>query len=61
VNLENDLPFESLSEPLFSPPMGRDWNLLWSSDSIRYGGSGRLLRESSGNWRIPAEIAVLLG
>jgi maltooligosyltrehalose trehalohydrolase len=40
VNLGRDLLLHSPNEPLLAPPPGRRWQLLWSSESPQYGGSG---------------------
>jgi maltooligosyltrehalose trehalohydrolase len=40
VNLGPDLRLTPCPEPLLAPPEGRRWELLWSSEDTRYGGSG---------------------
>jgi maltooligosyltrehalose trehalohydrolase len=40
VNLDRDLDFTPVHEPLLGPPDGARWRLSWSSESPRYGGQG---------------------
>src|SRR6185503_11438165 len=40
VNLDADLHLEVAAEPLLAPPLGKLWQLAWSSDHPRYGGTG---------------------
>jgi maltooligosyltrehalose trehalohydrolase len=48
------------SEPLLAA--GEPWQVLFSSEDPRYGGSGTLpIEPAVGPWRLPAECAVLLG
>jgi maltooligosyltrehalose trehalohydrolase len=59
VNLGPDLALESAPEPLIAPPPGRAWTSAWTSEDPRYGGRGAPpVRE--GDWRLPAECAVVL-
>ncbi len=60
VNLGRDLQLDPAPEPLLAPPAGRRWGLLWSSEDVRYGGSGTPEVESDGGWLIPGEAAVAL-
>jgi maltooligosyltrehalose trehalohydrolase len=60
VNLGCDLDLTPAPEPLIAPP-GRDgWSLVWSSESVCYGGSGTPPINSESEWKIPGEAAVLL-
>jgi maltooligosyltrehalose trehalohydrolase len=64
VNLDQQLLFDSIPEPLIAPPRGKDWRLLWSSEDARYGGHGVILPVEAGGrgrWNIAAQSAVLLG
>lgn len=48
--------------PLLAPPSGCEWMVLWSSEELRYGGSGASPPESrDGRWKIAGETAFLLG
>jgi maltooligosyltrehalose trehalohydrolase len=61
VNLGRDLHLRPAPEPLLAPPPDRRWALLWSSESVRYGGISTPPVDAEGDgWRIPAYAAVLL-
>ena len=58
VNLGRDVNLQPLAEPLLAPPP-HGWQLLWSSESPKYGGAG------SGNlnltaWTVPGHSAAVL-
>jgi len=48
------------SEPLLAPPAGYRWEMLWMSESPRYGGTGATAVASEEQWFLPAESAVAL-
>jgi maltooligosyltrehalose trehalohydrolase len=60
VNLGRDLTLGSMAEPLLAPPLGARWQLLWSSEAIRYGGSGTPDLDPAEAWRLPGHAAVVL-
>ena len=60
VNLGCDLHLVPIAEPLLAPPGPDGWSLVWSSESVLYGGSGTPPLNSDAEWRIPGEAAVLL-
>jgi maltooligosyltrehalose trehalohydrolase len=68
VNLGVDLHLNVVPFPLLAPPADNTWNLLWSSEEPKYGGSGTPPPESHGepwrtpgeSWRIPGRSAVVL-
>lgn len=60
VNLGRDLHFNPAPEPLLAPPEGMLWEILWSSEDLRYGGGGTAPLDTEENWRIPGEAAVVL-
>jgi maltooligosyltrehalose trehalohydrolase len=60
VNFGSDLWLEPAPEPLMAPVENRGWRILWSSESPDYGGRGTSALETSANWIIPGESAVLL-
>jgi maltooligosyltrehalose trehalohydrolase len=60
INLGCDLNLVSVPEPLLAPPGPDGWSLVWSSESVSYGGSGMPPLNSESEWRIPGEAAVLL-
>jgi len=60
INFGPDLDLTPLPEPLMAAPGLAGWSLLWSSESIAYGGNGTPPLNSESEWRIPGEAAVLL-
>jgi maltooligosyltrehalose trehalohydrolase len=63
INLDRELPLSAPAEPLLAPPYGATWQLLWSSEDPRYGGYGVAMPVADaglGEWRLPAQSAVLL-
>ena len=60
LNIGADLDLRPAPEPLLAAPASSEWSLIWSSESVVYGGQGTppLWRDS--RWRIPGETAVLL-
>ena len=58
VNLGADLRLDPAPEPLLAPPEGAQWELLWSSESVTYGGCGATPPDADGGWRIPGHAAV---
>jgi maltooligosyltrehalose trehalohydrolase len=60
VNLGRDVHLDVIPEPLLAPPAKRNWELLWSSESPDYGGTGTPPVESDGKWCVPAQAAILM-
>jgi maltooligosyltrehalose trehalohydrolase len=60
VNLGRDLSLSPVNEPLLAPPRGRRWEMIWSSESPAYGGSGTPPLETAEGWRIPGHAAFVL-
>jgi len=60
VNLGRDLPLDPAPEPLLAPPEGKGWDVHWSSEDPRYGGSGTVPPETEEGWRVRGEAAVVL-
>jgi maltooligosyltrehalose trehalohydrolase len=60
VNLGRDLHLNAAPEPLLAPPENRRWEILWSSENRRYGGTGAPAVETSEGWEIPGHAAVVL-
>ena len=60
VNLGLDLHLCIAPEPLLAPPERKSWDILWSSESPKYGGAGTAALETEDGWRIPGHAAVVL-
>jgi maltooligosyltrehalose trehalohydrolase len=48
------------SEPLLAPPLGYRWEMLWTSDFIRYGGAGTTISAGLEQWVLPTESTAAL-
>jgi maltooligosyltrehalose trehalohydrolase len=63
VNIDQELCFSVMPEPLLAPSSGSDWNLVWSSEDVRYGGHGVAHPNEKGRkgvWRVQGRCAVLM-
>ena len=60
VNLGESHVLKPAPEPLLAPPSGYNWELLWTSESPRYDGSGSSPATTPEQWFLPAESAVAL-
>jgi maltooligosyltrehalose trehalohydrolase len=60
LNLGADLGLSPIPEPLLAPPRGLRWRLLWSSETIAYGGNGVPPLATDDNWLLPGESAMVL-
>ena len=60
VNLGRDLHLNSAPEPLLAPPDGGQWSAIWSSEDLRYGGSGTPKMPESGGWQICGHSALVM-
>ena len=60
VNLGVELRLQIAPEPLLAPVADRSWQLLWSSDDWRYGGSGTAAPETATGWVLPPESLLVL-
>jgi maltooligosyltrehalose trehalohydrolase len=63
INLDQELCFSVMPEPLLAPPSGWDWTLMWSSEDVRYGGHGIANPNEHGRkgvWRLQGRCAVLM-
>ena len=61
INLGMDLDLEPVPEPLLAPLTGLRWEVLWSSEDPRYGGSGAPPPEDEeGCWRLTGQSATVL-
>ena len=60
VNFGENRELDPIPEPLLAPPLGWEWEILLSSESARYGGSGTAAVATQDNWTLPAEATVAL-
>jgi maltooligosyltrehalose trehalohydrolase len=60
VNLGGDLHLDPAPEPLLAPPADCTWEVLWSSESVHYGGQGIGPIYGEASWYIPAHAAIVL-
>src|SRR6266511_1225629 len=60
VNLGERRALAPVPEPLLAPPLGLEWETLWSSESTRYGGPGVVTVATQDSWILPAEATVAL-
>jgi maltooligosyltrehalose trehalohydrolase len=60
VNFGNLHKLEVIPEPLVAPPLGFEWETLWTTESPRYGGPGDVTLATQEQWILPAEAAVAL-
>src|SRR6184192_1830410 len=60
VNFGESRDLNPIPEPLLAPPLGFEWETLWSSESARYGGSGTATVATQDNWKLPAEATIAL-
>jgi len=60
VNLGKRQVLHPVSEPLIAPPSSHRWEVVWTSESARYGGSGAPITATKEQWVLPAEATVAL-
>jgi maltooligosyltrehalose trehalohydrolase len=60
VNLGTDLVTGSFAEPLVAAPAGHAWRMRWSSEDVRYGGTGAYDIVTADGWRVPGQSATVL-
>lgn len=60
VNMGLDLRDRAMPEPLLAPPAQRRWEMIWSSESVCYGGSGATDPHPAQGWMLPGHCAMLL-
>jgi maltooligosyltrehalose trehalohydrolase len=59
VNLGSREDLTPAPEPLLAPPPGCEWEILWTSESQRYGGPGAVDIATDEKWILPAESALV--
>ena len=57
VNLGSREELTPVPEPLLAPPSDRKWEIIWTSESQRYGGPGAGSIDTDEKWVLPAESA----
>jgi maltooligosyltrehalose trehalohydrolase len=61
VNLQQDLVLDPAPEPLLAPLLDECWEIIWSSEEPKYGGSGTYRPvDDEQRWRIPGNSAMLM-
>jgi maltooligosyltrehalose trehalohydrolase len=60
VNLGREIHLRPAPEPLLAPPAGARWEKVWSSEEVRYGGSGLAPLRETGSWNISGHCAVVM-
>lgn len=59
-NLGSDLHLLPQPEPLLAPPEGKVWEVIWSSEHYRYGGSGVMTLSREKEWVSPGQSTSVL-
>jgi maltooligosyltrehalose trehalohydrolase len=60
VNLGSELDLSPAPEPLLAPPSGASWQVLLSSEDVKYGGCGYVNPHHEGMWRLSPRAASVL-
>jgi maltooligosyltrehalose trehalohydrolase len=60
INLGRDEHLDPAPEPLLAPQADSRWTVVWSSEDPKYGGYGTYPPESTDNWRLPGNSAIVL-
>jgi maltooligosyltrehalose trehalohydrolase len=60
VNLGKQQKLDPVPEPLLAPPLGFEWEVIWSSESSKYGGNGEVTVATPDGWALPGEASVAL-
>ena len=60
VNLGNHFVFSPAPEPLLAPPDKHQWQTLWTTDAVKYGGIGPRTIVHDNGWTLFAEETVAL-
>jgi maltooligosyltrehalose trehalohydrolase len=61
LNMGTDLVLNPVPEPLLAPPKDSEWELIWSSEDPRYGGTGTAKIETEDGWFIPGQAVIVMG
>jgi maltooligosyltrehalose trehalohydrolase len=60
VNMGSELELTPAPEPLLAPPSGASWQVLLSSEEVKYGGLGYVNPHHDGIWRLSPRTASVL-
>lgn len=60
INLGINFWLKPAPEPLLAPPLGHDWDLLWSSSAPEYGGTGVITWNNQENWHLNEQSLIVL-
>ncbi len=60
INFGVDFNLTPAPDPLLAPPAGTKWEILWSSESYRYGGGGTPPLTPNSSWKLLGHAAVVL-
>lgn len=60
VNFGKQRQLEPVSEPLLAPPEGMQWETLFTTESVKYGGPGAVDTSTDQGWLLPEESTVAL-
>jgi maltooligosyltrehalose trehalohydrolase len=60
VNFGERQILHPVSEPLLAPPLRHRWEILWTSESPRYGGAGTAVTATEEQWSLSAESAAAM-
>jgi maltooligosyltrehalose trehalohydrolase len=58
-NFGRDFSWRPVAEPLIAAPAGCRWQVYWSSEDPRYGGSGTGILDTK-EWSVPGHAAIVL-
>ena len=60
INLGRELHLAPVPEPMLAPPLGCDWEIVWTSEKLEFGGSGTPKLDTEKFWRLQGNAAVVL-
>lgn len=60
TNFGRFLELVHLPEPLLAPPAGMEWEMVWNSEHLEYGGSGAMNPVAQNGWHVAEEATILL-
>jgi len=60
INLGREMHLTPIPEPMLAPPLGCDWEILWTSEKLEFGGSGTPRLDTERFWRLQGNAAAVL-